>query len=90
MEGGKKGLLQSSTNICKGIHKATAEFDGQNGKAADLSPVLKNGQCGKAKKKDKRGGPCGWAAWGEVGEGRASSTMRERQPGLRSARNPWH
>jgi hypothetical protein len=50
MEGGRKGLLQNSTNICKGIHKATAEFDGQNGKVADLAPVLKNGKCGKARK----------------------------------------
>jgi len=51
MEGGRKGLLQNSTNICKGIHKATAEFDGQNGKAADLAPVLKDGKCPKAKRK---------------------------------------
>jgi hypothetical protein len=49
MEGGKKGLLQNSTNICKGIHKATAELDAQNGKTADLAPALKNGKCGKAK-----------------------------------------
>jgi hypothetical protein len=54
MEGGRKGLLQNSTNICKGVHKATAEFDGQNGKAADLTPVLKNGKCGKAKKRNHR------------------------------------
>jgi hypothetical protein len=50
MEGGRKGLLQNSTNICKGLHKATAEFDGQNGKVADLSPVLRNSKCGKAKR----------------------------------------
>jgi hypothetical protein len=51
MAGGKKGLLQNSTNICKGTHKATAEFDGQNGKAADFEPALKNSKCGKQKKK---------------------------------------
>jgi len=54
MEGGKKGLLQNSTNICKGIHKATAEFDAQNGKAADLAPALVNSKCGKARKRQHR------------------------------------
>ena len=49
MEGGKKGLLQNSTDVCTGIHKATAEFDAQNGDIADLAPALKNGKCGKAK-----------------------------------------
>jgi hypothetical protein len=55
MQGGKKGLLQNSTNICKGVHKVTAEFDAQNGKTADLSPALKNGKCGKTKTKNKKG-----------------------------------
>jgi len=50
MEGGHKGLLQNSTNICRGAHKATAEFDGQNGKAADLAPALKDSKCGKRRK----------------------------------------
>jgi hypothetical protein len=50
MRGGKKGLLQNSTDICKGVHKATAGLEGQNGKVTDLAPVLKNGKCGKAKK----------------------------------------
>jgi hypothetical protein len=51
MAGGKKGLLQNSTNICKGKHKATVEFDGHNGKALDFKTLLKNGKCGKAKKR---------------------------------------
>ena len=38
MAGGKKGLLQNSTNICKGKHKATGVFEGQNGDATELSP----------------------------------------------------
>ena len=54
MAGGAKGLSQNSTNICKGTHKATAELDGQNGKPADLAPVLKNGKCGKSGKAKKR------------------------------------
>ncbi len=49
MEGGKKGLLQNSTNICKTTNKATAELDGQNGKTADLAPPLK-AKCPKARK----------------------------------------
>jgi hypothetical protein len=56
MEGGRKGLLQNSTNICRGIHKATAEFDGHNGKAADLRPALKNSKCRKTRKAKRRGG----------------------------------
>jgi uncharacterized repeat protein (TIGR01451 family) len=53
MEGGKKGLLQNSTNICKGTHKTTAELDGQNGKAADLHPALQ-ARCPKAPKHHRR------------------------------------
>jgi hypothetical protein len=53
MEGGKKGLLQNSTNICKGVHKATAEFDAQNGKVADLTPPMQ-AKCPKAAKHHKR------------------------------------
>ncbi|HXR31168.1 MAG TPA: hypothetical protein VN752_08515, partial [Solirubrobacterales bacterium] len=59
MAGGKKGLLQNSTNICRGIHKATAEFDAQNGKTADFRPPLRNSKCkgkraGKQKKQKSR------------------------------------
>src|SRR5262249_41005251 len=45
MAGGKKGLLQNSTDICKGTHKATAKFDAHNGKTSDFAPVLKNSKC---------------------------------------------
>ncbi len=50
MQGGKKGLLQNSTNVCKGKHLATAQFDGQNGKASDLSPPLQP-KCAKPRKR---------------------------------------
>ena len=54
MQGGKKGLLQNSTNICKATNKATALIAGQNGKGVELRPELKNSKCGgKAKKKGK-------------------------------------
>ncbi len=54
MLGQKKGLLQNSTNICKGTHRAVGRFEGQNGKGIELTPALKNSKCGKAKRKAKR------------------------------------
>jgi hypothetical protein len=53
MQGAGKGLLQNSTNICKGVHKATAEFEAQNGKVADFAPALK-AKCPKGKKRPRR------------------------------------
>jgi hypothetical protein len=41
MQGGKKGLLENSTALCRGTHRATVLFDGQNGKVADMRPPLK-------------------------------------------------
>jgi hypothetical protein len=41
MNGGSKGLFVNSTNLCKGTHRATANFKGQNGKVAKLRPALK-------------------------------------------------
>jgi uncharacterized repeat protein (TIGR01451 family) len=41
MVGGEKGLLQNSTNLCRGRHRAIVVFDGQNGKTADQQPVIK-------------------------------------------------
>jgi hypothetical protein len=53
MQGGKKGLLVNSTNLCKSTTRAIADFTGQNGKVDDFEPVLKS-QCGKHTKKSKR------------------------------------
>jgi hypothetical protein len=50
LQGGKKGLFQNSTNICKGTHRATLKLDAQSGKASDTKPLLK-AQCGKGSKK---------------------------------------
>ena len=52
MQGGKKGLLVNSRNICKHTNRVTAKFTGQNGKAVEFRPVLKAVNC-KAKKKGK-------------------------------------
>jgi hypothetical protein len=48
MQGGKKGLFENSTNLCKGTHKAEANFTGQNGKVWDKTPELAPTAC-KAK-----------------------------------------
>jgi hypothetical protein len=55
MQGGKKGLFQNSTNICKGTHRATIKLDGQNGKVHDTQPLVK-AQCGKGPKSNGGGG----------------------------------
>jgi hypothetical protein len=55
LQGGKKGLFQNSTNICKGAHRVSVSFAGQNGKAHDIEPQLK-AQCG-GKGKPNKGGP---------------------------------
>ena len=41
MLGGNKGLIVNSTNLCRGVHRATAKFQGQNGLAAILRPALR-------------------------------------------------
>jgi hypothetical protein len=48
MQGGKKGLLVNSTNLCGATHRAEANFSGQNGREHDFRPVLR-AQCGKRK-----------------------------------------
>jgi hypothetical protein len=54
MQGGAKGLLENSRDLCKTVNKATATFTGQNGKAKELRPALQ-AQCGKKpSKKSKR------------------------------------
>jgi hypothetical protein len=54
MQGGKKGLLVNSTDLCKGAHRADVSFDGHNGKQKDFRPALIAKCGGKAKKKSKR------------------------------------
>lgn len=54
LQGGKKGLFENSTNICRSTHRASLKLDGQNGKTYDTRPLLKAG-CSNAGNK-KRGG----------------------------------
>ena len=45
MEGGNKGLLVNSTNLCAGAHRATVHFEGHNGKIEDFNPPLTPASC---------------------------------------------
>jgi len=49
MQGGKKGLLVNSTNLCNGTNRSISHFAGQNGKALTTHPVL-SVKCGKNSK----------------------------------------
>ena len=52
MQGGKKGLLENSKNLCASVNKADVKFTAQNGKTSNSTPVLTN-SCKRAKKKSK-------------------------------------
>jgi uncharacterized repeat protein (TIGR01451 family) len=52
MQGGKKGLIVNSEDICKAKHRAKAAFKGQNGKRHEFNPVVK-AKCGGKKKGGK-------------------------------------
>jgi hypothetical protein len=54
MQGGKKGLIVNSRNLCAGANKATVQMDGQNGKVWDSTPVVK-AKCGGKGRKGKKG-----------------------------------
>ena len=53
MQGGKKGLLENSRNLCKTTNKATVEMTGQNGVAYDSTPALQ-AKCPKQKRAKKK------------------------------------
>ncbi len=50
MPGGKKSLLENSTNICRGKHRAIVRMDAQNGRIHDFRPLVR-ASCGKAGRK---------------------------------------
>lgn len=50
MKGGRKGLLENSTDICRGKRTVNVMLNGHNGKTADATPVLKVKGCHKAKR----------------------------------------
>jgi hypothetical protein len=50
MQGGKKGLIVNSRNLCASKQRASVKFVGQNGKRVDLRPVVR-ASCGGKKRK---------------------------------------
>jgi uncharacterized repeat protein (TIGR01451 family) len=54
MQGGKKGLLVNSQNICTTINKVTVKYGAHNGLTHAARPVLK-AKCPKSAKKSRRG-----------------------------------
>jgi hypothetical protein len=52
MQGGKKGLIVNSTNLCSSTNRATAKLTGQNGKLAQTRPVVRR-RCGKKSRAGK-------------------------------------
>jgi hypothetical protein len=55
MQGGKKGLIVNSRNLCDATSRANVEFEGQNGKQSSANPVMKADCGGKRKHKRHRG-----------------------------------
>ena len=49
MQGGKKGLLVNSRDLCARPSRVIARFKGHNGRRHNPKPLLKN-DCGKARK----------------------------------------
>ncbi len=50
MEGGKKGLIVNSTDLCGGTHRANASLAAHNGKVFDTKPPVRATGCKKHKK----------------------------------------
>ncbi len=50
MQGGKKGLIVNSRNLCGAVSRAGVEFTGQNGKEASAKPVMRADGCGSSRK----------------------------------------
>ena len=55
MAGGKRSLLENSTNICRGKHNAVVKMKGHNGRVRNFGTPLK-AACGKSRKQTKSPG----------------------------------
>lgn len=54
MQGGKKGLLVNSRNLCLKPSRADVKFTAQNGKRIRMRPVMRNGCKGQSRVKSRR------------------------------------
>jgi hypothetical protein len=61
MQGGRKGLLDNSEDLCRSVNRADVSFTAQNGRTLHSKPVLTNG-CKKKGKKGKGAGKGGGAS----------------------------
>ncbi len=57
MRGGRKSLIENSTNLCKGRHRAIVNFDAHNGKIADSKPAITAKCKGKARRSSPKTRP---------------------------------
>ncbi len=55
MQGGKKGLLVNSTNLCKSTNRADVRMTGQNGKTYNSKPAVVAQGCKGKKRKGAKG-----------------------------------
>jgi hypothetical protein len=53
MQGGTKGLVVNSTDLCKATGRAALKWRGQNGKEQEVRPVVKNSCKQKHSRRDK-------------------------------------
>jgi hypothetical protein len=53
LQGGRKGLLENSVNLCREKHRATAKLGGHNGRTFEAKPILR-AECPQSGKKGKR------------------------------------
>jgi hypothetical protein len=54
MQGGKKGLIVNSRNICKGTNRARARVGGHNGATHSFRPRVVGANCAKQRKRHNR------------------------------------
>ncbi len=50
MEGGKKGLIVNSTNLCQATNRAQVKLSAHNGKRQSLKPALRALKCAKQRR----------------------------------------
>jgi hypothetical protein len=56
MQGGKKGLIVNSRNLCSGANRANVQLEAHNGKRLRIRPALRPLGCKGASSKGRRGG----------------------------------
>jgi hypothetical protein len=55
-QGGAKGLLINSRDVCAGSNRATVKLTAQNGMTHNFRPIVKNGKCNQPRKAKRKHG----------------------------------